>query len=220
MMMRSSSLFFLLSASVQVSSAKKDFMFDIHTARANPADCNANFRSLGIPLDATFDPAPTYVFEAIDAVIRMCSEAATDNQYGEGVHHVTPGGRLVRRNLLATAAVTSTRQTQVCETLCACQRSICKMTTSTYCSENCNGGNCVCERRLEETFEDANEEGTVQEDAAVETHQRELYNSIMSANIISGCTYALTSLAENLNKENNYCLGYSGKMEFLVEIYS
>jgi hypothetical protein len=218
MMMQSISLFlFLLSASVQISSAKKDFMFDIHTANENPADCNANFPSLGIPLGATFDPAPTYVFEAIDAVIGMCSAAATNNQYGEGVHHVP--SRPVRRNLRATAAVTSTRQTQVCETLCACQRSICQMTTSTYCSENCNGGNCVCVRRLEETFEDANEEGTVQEDA-VETHQRELKNDIMSANIINGCTYALTSLAENLNNENNYCLGDSGQMEFLVEIYS
>jgi hypothetical protein len=205
--MLSVSLLFLLSAAVQVSAG--NFKFYMSTTDENKADCDANFASLGIPLAVTLDPAPISVADAIDAVIGLCSELATGNQYGEGVKHVTVPAR---RTLRATS---TSRQLQRCSGFCECSQSMSCMMAG-YCSDTCGDGQtCDCERRLEETLEDANEGGTVQD--AVET-QRELQEPITSDIIISGCTGALTILAENLNNKGNFCLGLSAQLGFEANI--
>jgi hypothetical protein len=203
------SLFFLLSAAVQVSAG--NFKFYMSTTDQDKAHCDANFASLDIDLaPVTPDPAPISVADAIDAVIGLCSELSTGNQYGEGVKHVTAPP--TRRTLRAT--VVTSRQLQVCSGYCECIENMTCMMMG-YCADTCGGGNtCDCERRLEETFEDANE-GTVQD--AVET-QRELQEPIMSDVIISGCTGALTILAERLNDKGNFCLGDSAQLGFEVNI--
>jgi hypothetical protein len=210
-MMLSISLLFLLSASVQVSAG--NFKFYMSTTDANTDHCDALFAPLGISLVTTFDPAPITVANAIDATIAWCSEEATGDQYGPGVQHVTAPTRRTLR-----AIVTSRQLQGVCSGFCECIENMTCMMMG-YCADTCGSGQtCDCEgggRRLEETFEDANE-GAVQD--AVET-QRDLQSPSMSEIIISGCTGALTTLADDLVLAGNYCLGDdSGDLAFEVNI--
>lgn len=222
-MMRSISLFFLLSASVQFSASQNDFMFYMNTAGAYPEHCKNNFPHLNITLDAIHFPSlldipvgetlvpagGTTVADAIDAVIDLCSGQGTG-----APHQRTGPPDGIGRNL-RHAGVTPSRELKaaLCSTSCGCQKSLaCQL--GGYCADTC--WSCSCERRLQDTFEDANE-GIVQDH--VET-QRELQNQMGEASKIrAACTSVMSALSAQLNSKDNYCLGESVLLGIYVNVY-
>jgi hypothetical protein len=208
-MMRSISLFFLLSAVVQLSAAVQntpgDFMFYMNTAGDDASHCDHDFATLGIPLDATLDPAlagylvsPTgaTVADAIDAVLGVCSG------YGDRVHRKTPPGHEVR-NLRAAEATSRKLLLRDCSTSCGCAKSFaCQL--GGYCDDVCPETGCTCTRRLEDH---------------VQT-QRELAQLAQSDIIINDCKGALTSLAVKLGNEGNDCLGMGEFLGFYCHIFN
>jgi hypothetical protein len=207
-MMRSISLFFLLSAVVQLSAGQAiddlgDFMFYMNTAGDDASHCDHDFATLGIPLDATLDPAlagylvsPTgaTVADAIDAVLGVCSG------YGDAVKRKTPSPEV--RNLRAEA--TASRRLPDCNTSCGCARSMaCQL--GGYCDDVCPATGCSCARRLE--------------DEQVQT-EREHAQHVQSEIIIDDCKGALSSLALKLEDAGNDCLGLGEFIGFYCHIFN
>lgn len=193
--MRSISLFFLLSVSVQLSAGTSDFVFYMNTAGDVPAHCDNIFDSLNITINATSHSGST-VADIIDAVIDLCS--------GEGAgspHQRKDSGR---RNLHDSTALTASSSRELScleDDLCACQ-AIFACRIGGYCADSC-GTICKCDRRRR------------LEDSGILGLQ---IAKAKAAKISIACTAAVTTLAAELESKDNYCLGMSDFLGFYVHV--